>query len=65
MKARAVASKRGSFGKAMGDVLLENGQTVVGLVRESLTTAFEQSGYRVTNEADAGLTTLVVDDHIK
>jgi hypothetical protein len=49
----------------MGDVLLENGQTVVGLVRESLTTAFEQSGYRVTNEADAGLTTLVVDDHIK
>lgn len=65
VKARAVARKRGGFGKAMGDVLLENGQTVVGLIRESLTTAFQQAGYPVAKEGSAGPTPLVVDVHIR
>ncbi len=65
VKARAVARKRGGFGMAMGDVLLENGQTVVGLVRENLSTAFQQAGYRVADEGAAGSAPVVVDVHVK
>jgi len=65
VKARAVGRKRGGFGKALGDVLLENGQTVVGLVRENLTTVFQQAGYRVANESAIDPTVLVVDVHVK
>jgi uncharacterized lipoprotein YajG len=65
VKARAVGRKRGGFGKAMGDVLLENGQTVVGLVRDNLTTAFQQAGYQVANEGAAESAPLMVDVHIK
>jgi hypothetical protein len=65
VKARAIGRKRGGFGKAMGDVLLENGQTVVGLVRENLTASFQQAGYRVINEVGTDPSFLVVDVHIK
>ena len=65
VKARAVARKRGGFGQAMGDVLLENGQTVVALVRENLSTAFQQAGYRVADESAAGSAPVVVDVHVK
>ena len=64
-KARAVGRKRGGYGKALGDVLLDHGQSVAGLVRENLTTVFEQAGYRVVNETTAEPTDLVVDVHIK
>lgn len=47
IKSRAVARKRNSYGQALGDVLLQEGQTVQGLVRANLTAAFEQAGYRV------------------
>ncbi|HJV95116.1 MAG TPA: flagellar biosynthesis protein [Albitalea sp.] len=65
VKARAVGRKRGGFGMALGDVLLQNGQTVVGLVRENLSAAFQQAGYRVVDEAAAGPSPLVLDVHIK
>jgi hypothetical protein len=66
IKARAIGRKRGGFGKALGDVLLENGQTVAGVVRENLTTAFRQAGYRTTsNAAEAGPSPMIVDAHIK
>lgn len=65
VKARAVARKRGGFGKAFGDVLLENGQTVAGLIQENLTTAFQQAGYRVASEVAAGTGPLVVDVRIR
>lgn len=65
VKARAVARKRGGFGKAFGDVLLEHGQTVVGLIQENLTTAFQQAGYRVASEGAAGPVPLVVDVRIR
>ena len=65
-KARAIGRKRGGFGKALGDVLLENGQTVAGVVRENLTAAFKQAGYRTTSSAaDAGPSPMIVDVHIK
>lgn len=65
-KARAIGRKRGGFGKALGDVLLENGQTVAGVVRENLTTALKQAGYRTTsNAAEAGSAPMIIDVHIK
>jgi uncharacterized lipoprotein YajG len=65
IKARAIGRKRGGFGLALGDVLLENGQTVTGLVRENLTAAFQQAGFRVVAEANAGPAPLLVDVRIK
>jgi hypothetical protein len=44
---RAIARKRNSFGKAMGDILLPEGRTVEDLVKEALTKSFRQAGYRV------------------
>ena len=65
-KARAIARKRNTFGAALGDILLENGQTVTGVVKASLTTAFGEAGYKVTsNPADAGQSPIVIDVRIK
>jgi hypothetical protein len=66
IKARAIARKRNTFGQALGDVLLEPGATVPGLVRDNLTAAFRQAGYRVAPDvASAGPSPLVVDVQIK
>jgi hypothetical protein len=62
VKARAIGRKRNGFGQAIGDVLLENGQTVVGVVRDNLSAAFQAAGYQVvTTEPAAGAATLVAD----
>lgn len=66
VKARAIARKRNTFGQALGDVLLEPGQTVQGLVRDNLTAGFRQAGYRVAPDlASAGPSPLVVDVQVK
>jgi uncharacterized lipoprotein YajG len=66
IKARAIGRKRNGYGKALGDVLLENGQTVTGIVRENLTSALKRAGYRVTsNAADAGTSPTIIDVRIK
>ena len=49
---RAIARKRNSFGKALGDILLPEGRTVEDLVREAVVLSFRESGYRVINEED-------------
>ena len=49
---RAIARKRNSFGKAMGDILLPEDQTVMDLVASSLARGLRESGYRVLDEAD-------------
>jgi hypothetical protein len=51
---RAIARKRGGFGKALGDILLPEGQTVPQLVADALTRAFRESGYRVLQPEDNG-----------
>ena len=51
IKARAVSRKRNGYGMALGDVLLEPGQTVAGKVGDALRQAFQQSGYTVVAEA--------------
>jgi len=65
IKARAIGRKRNTFGKALGDVLLENGQTVDGVVRANTAAALEQAGYRVMDSAPAGSNPLIIDIHIK
>ena len=50
--ARAVGRKRGGFGKAFGDVLLPPGETVEGLVRETVANALREAGYRVVPEGE-------------
>lgn len=65
IKARAIGRKRNGFGKAMGDVLLEPGQTVVSVVRLNATEALEAAGYRVEDAASAGTAPLFLDIHVK
>jgi hypothetical protein len=64
-KSRAIGRKRNTWGKALGDVLLQNGQTVESVIRENLKAAFEQAGYQVKTEDTAGPSPLLVDVHIK
>lgn len=51
---RAIARKRNTFGKAMGDILLPEGQTVMAIVAASLAKGLRENGYRVLDESDAG-----------
>ena len=63
-KARAIGRKRNTYGQALGDVLLQPGQTIERVVRENLTAALHQSGYRVVTEREAG-SALVLDVRIR
>lgn len=65
LKARAIGRKRNAYGKALGDVLLQSGQTVEGVVRENLAAALVQAGYQVKGEDDSGPSPLVIDVHVK
>lgn len=51
---RAIARKRNTFGKALGDILLPEGQTVMDLVATSVTNGLREGGYRVLSESDPG-----------
>ena len=66
IKARAFGRKRGGFGMALGDVLLDQDQSVSSVIKEELSAAFSDAGYRVAaREADAGANPLVVNVHIR
>lgn len=65
VKARAIARKRNSYGNAMGDVLLDEGQTVTSVMREYLAAAFTQAGYTIENDAMADSLPTVIDVDIK
>lgn len=65
VKARAIGRKRNTYGKALGDVLLQPGQTVDGIVRENLATALQQAGYQVKSEKDAPDAPLRIEVGIK
>ena len=47
IKRRAIARKRNAFGKGLGDILLNEGQTVVSVITDSLRQAFIEEGYTV------------------
>ena len=54
IKARAYARKRGDWGQGLGDVILPEGETVVGVMTQYMQSAFQNAGYRVLSEGDAG-----------
>ncbi len=51
---RAIARKRGGFGKALGDILLPEGQTVAAAMSTSIENGFRKAGYRVLRPGDTG-----------
>lgn len=51
---RAIARKRNTYGKALGDILLPEERTVAGLVESSLAKGFRESGYRVLADGEEG-----------
>ncbi|MGO3698918.1 MULTISPECIES: hypothetical protein [Halomonas] len=64
-KARAVGRKRNTYGMAMGDVLLENGQTVDEVVRSNLTLALRETGYNVlAHSTGVAANTPIIDVYI-
>ena len=53
MKARAIGRKRNAYGKALGDVILPENQTVEELIRKYATAAFNDAGWQVVENASA------------
>lgn len=64
---RAIARKRNSWGKALGDILLEDGQTVETLAHDLVADGFSRHGYQVlaagsAPPADALHVSVVIDE---
>ncbi len=51
---RAIARKRNTYGKALGDVLLPESMTVADITKSALEQAFRESGYRVFSPGQPG-----------
>ena len=51
---RAIARKRNSYGKAMGDILLPEGRAVVDIARAAVVRGLREGGYRVVEDGQAG-----------
>jgi len=47
VKARAIGRKRNTYGMALGDVLLEPGDSIEQVVRKEVTEALREAGYRI------------------
>ena len=65
IKRRAFGRKRGGFGQAFGDVLLQEGQSVTSVVRDNLAAALRQAGIQVVDAASAPPTALQIDVRVK
>lgn len=65
IRSRAIGRKRNGYGKALGDMLLKDGETVQTLTFKSIQEAFSQKGYTVlTRKEDVTKDTYVVDANI-
>ena len=53
VKAKAIARKRNSYGMAMGDIVLEGDQTVIGVTRDLLRESLTDAGYTVVDDRRA------------
>lgn len=58
LKARLIARQRNGYGKAMGDVVLPEGQTVESIMRALITSVLAKRGYAVV-EGDSSSTVVV------
>lgn len=62
IKNRAIARKRNDFGKALGDILLEEGQSVQEIVRTATRSALYSLGYAVVDrQEDAQSDAIIMD----
>ena len=57
VKLRAVARKRNTFGKALGDIVLKEGQSVETVTREAIRQAFIENGYTVVERGTSAAAT--------
>jgi len=64
-KLRAIGRKRNTYGNALGDVFLQDGQTVESVIRENVRAALQDAGYVVRDDAAANPSAVVVDVRIK
>ena len=66
IKLRSVARKRNTFGKALGDIVLKEGQSVETVTRGAIRQAFIESGYTVVERGTpaAASADLTVDARI-
>lgn len=65
MRKRAIARKRNTYGKALGDILLEEPQNVEGVVGELVKTSLRGMGYTVVNDRNqVNSDTLMMDVRI-
>ena len=61
IKKRAIARKRNGFGKALGDILLEEGQTVETVITAALNRSFLETGYKIiSDEKNISENTIIV-----
>ena len=66
IKMRAIGRKRNGFGKALGDILLKDGETVQSLTDKSIKQAFADKGYTVITSKEAVTKdTYIVDANIQ
>jgi len=66
LKKRAIARKRNTYGKALGDILLKENQTVESIVKDSLTKSFYEAGYEVIeNKEQLKDNTIIIDTSIE
>jgi len=62
IRARAIARKRNNYGRALGDILLPQGQTVTELMEGYIQRAFAEKGYQVVERREeVSKNTLIVD----
>lgn len=52
IKSRAIGRKRNGYGKALGDILLKDGETVQNLAYKSIQEAFVEKGYTIINNKE-------------
>lgn len=52
VKLRAIARKRNTYGKGLGDIILPEGKTVVLLIDTAIRQAFVENGYKVINSKE-------------
>lgn len=65
IEARAIGRKRNTYGKALGDILLKDGDTVGSLTASAIRQAFIEKGYKVVDApTQSSETAYVVDADI-
>jgi uncharacterized lipoprotein YajG len=66
IKQRAIGRKRNTFGKALGDLVLKEGQNIGSLTNASIRQAFIEKGYRVVDSKNkTSSNTYIVDADIE